>query len=493
MTAPPGARTRGPRAARPARAVAAVLVTLLAAAPALGATGTVFTIAGNGAPGFAGDGGPSTGALVNHPRSIAFLPDGSTIFTDTDNARIRKISPRGTITTIAGTGAPGAAGDGGPATSAQLRFPTYLAVYPDGGYLIADEFNHRIRKVTAAGIISTVAGSGEAGFGGDGGPATAAQLDNPRGVAIVPGGGFLIADEQNNRIRFVDPAGVITTVAGTGTIGGAGDGGPATAAQFESPVSVLALSPTSFLVADRGNNRVRQVSDGVITTIAGTGVSGFSGDGGPATAAELRSPRDLAMGPDGSLYIADSLNGRVRRVQPGGIIDTVAGAGSGYAGDGGPARDARFLHPYGFGLRSDGDLVVGDTDNHRVRLVDIGGGDTSPSAPGPGGTTGGGSAAGNPPVATRLKVVSARFARRGARHTIRLVFTTPQRRTPVVLQRRAHGRWNTLRARRASGRTELLVVRFTQLGTTWLRVRYTSAGVGHVTPRFRVGVVRAAP
>lgn len=461
--------------------------------PALAATGNVFTIAGNGTPGFAGDGGPSTGALVNHPRSIAFLPDGSMIFTDTDNARIRRISPRGTITTIAGTGAPGASGDGGPATAAQLRFPTYVATYPDGAYLIADEFNHRIRRVTAAGIISTVAGNGVAGFGGDGGPATAAQLDNPRGVAIVPGGGFLIADEQNNRIRLVDASGTITTVAGSGIVGDGGDGGPALAAQFESPVSVLALSPSSFLVADRGNNRVRRVSGGVITTIAGNGAAGFSGDGGPATAAELRSPRDLALAPDGSLYIGDSLNGRVRRVQPSGIIDTVAGAGSGYAGDGGPAAGARFLHPYGIGLGPDGDLIVGDTDNHRVRLVDLGGADSIPVPPG--GPVGGGGTPGGGGTVTgaglRVKVVSARFARRGARHTVKLVFSSAQRRTPIVLQRRAHHRWVPLRTRRVTGRTELLVLRFGKLGTNWLRVRYTAAGVPRVTPRFRVRVVPA--
>ena len=231
---------------------------------------------------------------------------------------------------MAGTGTPGFSGDDGPATTAQLMGPRGLAVAADGNLYIADFGNHRVRRVgLSSGRITTVAGTGTAGFSGDDGLATAAQLANPTGVAVDAAGNLYIADNGNHRVRRVDPSGVITTVAGTGAQGFSGDRGPAIAAQLNSPVGVAVDTAGSLYIADRGNERVRRVDpSGVIITVAGTGVQGFSGDRGPAIAAQLNTPRDVAVAADGTLYIADYDNHRVRRVDlSSGVITTVAGTG----------------------------------------------------------------------------------------------------------------------------------------------------------------------
>jgi hypothetical protein len=243
----------------------------------------------------------------------------------------RKVdSSSGRITTVAGTGTPGFSGDDGPATTAQLMGPRGLAVAADGNLYIADFGNHRVRRVgLSSGRITTVAGTGTAGFSGDDGLATAAQLANPTAVAVDAAGNLYIADNGNHRVRRVDPSGVITTVAGTGAQGFSGDRGPAIAAQLNSPVGVAVDTAGSLYIADRGNERVRRVDpSGVIITVAGTGVQGFSGDRGPAIAAQLNTPRDVAVAADGTLYIADYDNHRVRRVDlSSGVITTVAGTG----------------------------------------------------------------------------------------------------------------------------------------------------------------------
>jgi serine/threonine-protein kinase len=242
-------------------------------------------------------------------------PDGGFLIADNGNSVIRKVSAAGVITRVAGTGTPGNTGDDGPATEAQLHRPFGVAAAPDGGFLIADTLNNVVRHVSAAGVITRVAGTGTPGNTGDDGPATDAQLNEPTGVAVTPDGGFLIADALNNEVRQVSAAGVITRVAGTGTTGNTGDDGPATDAQLNRAFGVAAASDGGFLIADTFNSVVRHVSAaGVITRVAGTGTTGNTGDDGAATDAQLHEPVGIAATPDGGLLIADVLNNEVRKV-----------------------------------------------------------------------------------------------------------------------------------------------------------------------------------
>ena len=337
-----------------------------APASAGAATNNIFTVTGTSA-GLSGDGGPATAAQLANPSGVAPTADGGYLIADASNNRIRRVSPGGTITTVAGTSA-GLSGDGGPATAAQLNFPAGVAPTADGGYLIADLSNNRIRRVSPGGTITTVAGT-SAGLSGDGGPATAAQLSGPFGVAPTADGGYLIADQSNNRIRRVSPGGTITTVAGT-TQGLSGDGGPATAAQLGGPTGVAPTADGGFLIADFGNHRIRRVSPGgTITTVAGT-TNGPSGDGGPATAAQLANPSGVAPTADGGFLIADFGNNRIRRVSPEGTITTVAGTSAGLSGDGGPATAAQLSGASAVAPTADGGFLIADRDNHRIRFVD---------------------------------------------------------------------------------------------------------------------------
>jgi RHS repeat-associated protein len=331
----------------------------------------ITTVVGNGIPGFSGDRGPANAAQLSDPEGAAVGPDGSLFIADTYNARIRRVGPDGVITTVAGNGTPGFRGDGGPATAAQLNGPAGVAVGPDGSLYIADSGNYRVRRVGPDGIITTLAGNGSSGFVGDGSPAAAARLTLPTGVAVGPDGSLFIADFWDHRVRRVGPDGVITTVAGNGTFGFSGDGGPATTAQLYSPWGVTVGPDGSLYVVDSLNNRIRRVGpDGVITTVAGNGTFGFSGDGGPATQARLERPNGIAVGPDGSLFIADTYNARIRRVGPDGVITTVAGNGTfGFGGDSGPAAAARLGRSFGLAVGPDSSLYIADSDNNRVRRV----------------------------------------------------------------------------------------------------------------------------
>ncbi|ARV44886.1 hypothetical protein BCV50_07530 [Bacillus subtilis] len=328
----------------------------------------IATVAGTNY-GFSGDGGPATQAQLRAPRDMAVGSDGSLYIADTENERIRRVGPDGIITTVAGTGVQGFSGDGGPATQAQLGSPRGVAVGSDGSLYIVDAGNVRIRRVGPDGIITTVAGTGVSGFSGDGGPATQAQLSfPPGGVAVGSDGSLFIADTLNNRIRRVGPDGIITTVAGTGDFGFSGDGGPAAQATLRIPGDVSVGSDGSLYIADSQNVRIRRVGpDGIINTVAGTGVQGFSGDGGPATQAQLRLPRGVDVGSDGYLYIVDE--SRTRRVRDG-IITTVVGTGvQGFSGDGGPATQATLWVPADVAVGSDGSLFIADTGNNRIRRV----------------------------------------------------------------------------------------------------------------------------
>ncbi len=350
------------------------------AAPAQAAPGDIFTFAGTGAAGFGGDGGPASSAALQQPMAVAWLGDGSALVADFGNHRIRRISPSGQITTVAGTGTAGYSGDGGSATSAQLSWPIDVEPTADGGFVIADLGNKRVRRVSPAGLITTVAGTGQGGSQGDGGPATSARLGAPTGVAVTGDGGFLVADANAQSVRRVSPDGTITRVAGNGTAGGTGDSGPAVAAQLNVPVGVAPLPDGGFLVAEYEGHRVRRVSAaGVITRVAGTGTAGFSGDGGAATAARLNNPVGVSTTADGGFLIGDSLNGRVRKVSADGTIATVAGTGvRGYGGDGGPAVLAQLRSPSAAVENPSGAILIADSEDNRLRLVE-----GSPSADGP--------------------------------------------------------------------------------------------------------------
>jgi PASTA domain-containing protein/NHL repeat-containing protein len=362
---------------RPARACAVIgLVAALVlfvggrVSHAASPTDPIFTIAGTGTSGHVGNGGASE-AQLNQPRSIAPTADGGYVFAEPFNHTVRLVRPDGTVARLAGTGIRGYSGDGGPATKAQVNFVHAASPTHDGGVLIADTLNDRIRKVWPNGTITTVAGNGHAGYSGDGGPATAASINNPRGVVSTSDGGFLIPDSNNHRVRRVSPTGTITTVAGTGIQGFSGDGGHATAAKLSFPFGVSPLADGGFLFVDASNQRIRRVRhDGTIITVAGTGVGGFSGDGGPATSANLNNPHNVWATADGGFLIADTSNARIRRVDPHGIISTLVGNGTpGFSGDDGLPAEAQVAVPKAVAETPAGNVLIADTNNNRIRYI----------------------------------------------------------------------------------------------------------------------------
>ena len=321
-------------------------------------TGIINTIAGTGTAGFSGDGAVATKAQLNFPSGVAVDSSGNVYIADALNRRVRKVSGT-TIATIAGNGVLSYSGDGGPATAAQLNTPQAVATDSSGNLYIADTFNNVVRKVTASGAISTIAGNGTAGFGGDGGAATAAQLNGPQGIAVDASGNIYVADTQNARVRRIS-GGAISTIAGNGTAGFGGDNGAATAAELNVPIGLAVDTAGNLYIADFVNNRIRKVSGGTIATVAGTGLSGYSGDGGPATSAQLHTPAGVAVDTGGNLYIADLGNNAVRKVS-GGNIATVAGDGLPSAtGDGGQATAAQVGNPAAVAVDASGNLYIAD-------------------------------------------------------------------------------------------------------------------------------------
>jgi uncharacterized protein (TIGR03437 family) len=365
---------------------------ILACCPALPAQSAgsylINAIAGNGTDGFGGDTGPAVAAQLRNASGVAVDASGNVFIADAGNNRIRKVTPQGIITTVAGNcmlcpswcslGSSGGgscpygfSGDGGLAVSAQLGGPSGVAVDASGNLFIADSGNNRVRKVTPQGTITTVAGSGTQGFSADGGPAVSAQLLNPYGVAVNASGNLFIADGGNYRIRKVTPLGIITTVAGNGTQGFSGDGGSATSAQLGYPVGVAVDASGNLFVADSLNSRIREVTpQGTITTVAGNGMQGFSGDGGTAISAQLNYPSGVAVDASGNLFIADTNNNRIRMVTPAGIITTAAGNGArGFSGDGGQAGAAQLGWPAGVTVDASGKIYIGDSFNNRIRQL----------------------------------------------------------------------------------------------------------------------------
>ena len=334
--------------------------------------GVITTVAGTGRPGFSGDGGPAVEAQVGWASGVAVDGSGNIYIADWGNLRIRKVDSAGVITTYAGTGERGFSGDGGPAAEARLDAPSGVAADGSGNVYFADQYNLRIRKVDSAGVITTVAGSTVSGFSGDGGPAVEAGLGSPYGVTTDGLGNVYIANRADHRIRKVDSAGVITTIAGSGLWGLSGDGGSATEARLAAPYSVAADTSGNVYIADSSNHRIRKVdSAGLITTLAG---SGDNGDGGPAVEARLFGPLGVAADGSGNIYIADEDDSRIRKVNSAGVITTVAGTGQlGFSGDGGPAVEAQLYWPSGVAADGLGNVYIADQYNHRIRKVDSAG------------------------------------------------------------------------------------------------------------------------
>jgi hypothetical protein len=333
----------------------------------------ITTVVGNGTATFAGDNGQATAASLSLPKGVVFDASGNMYIVDENNNRVRKVNTSGVITTVAGNATQGFGGDNGPATAASLYTPTGMTIGAAGNLVIADEDNFCIRSVNSAGTIKTIAGQGGApGFSGDGGQATAATLIRPYATEYDAAGNLYITDTQNNRIRKVSTTGIITTIAGTATGGYAGDNGPATAAELNSPLALAFDTVGNLYIADAANNCVRMINTaGVISTFAGTGTAGYNGDGVQATSAQLNNPVGLVFDAYGNLFISDGNNSRIRKVDGGtGIISTIAGSGvAGYSGDGGLATAAELHIPVGMAFDASGNLYFADASNNRIRKI----------------------------------------------------------------------------------------------------------------------------
>src|SRR5215218_7289054 len=338
---------------------------------------TIKTVAGDGGEQL-GDGGPATSAGFCGTSDVTldaagnmYIADGGIYCSGPGGYTVRMVDPHGTITTVAGTGEPGFSGDGRPATKAQLDVPFAVAVDPEGNLYITDENNFRIRKVDKGGIITTFAGTGEDRHSGDGGPATSAQLRDPGGIAFDARGNLYVADYTS--VRKIDRSGTITTVAGTGQLGFSGDGGPATEAKLTA-YDVALDHQGNIYICDLENQRIRKVDrEGIIHTVAGSGKKGYSGDGGPATKAALQDPWGIAVDREGNVYIADHHNRVVRKVDPKGTITTIAGTGeAGFNREKGPATKVWLHDPIGLFVDDDsGVLYIADTLNARIRTLPL--------------------------------------------------------------------------------------------------------------------------
>ncbi len=329
----------------------------------------IITVAGTGAPGFGGDGGPAIDAMISAPYGIALDKNGNLFICDYSNVRIRKVSPAygGIITTVSGNGSAGYSGDGFSATSAETDGVTDIAVDRNDNLYLADAGNNRVRKVTPDGIITTYGGTGIAGYNGDGIPAIAAQLNAPQAVAVDDTGNVYIADRYNNRVRKIDTFGIITTVAGSGTAGFCPDGCKADTSAMNYVMSVEVDHHGALYFSD--NVRIRKLDTaGRFITIAGNGDEGYSGDGGPATAAKIETVA-FCIDTFGNFYIIDH-NSRIRKKGINDTITTIAGYGySGYEGDWGDPLMAKFAIPQGIAVASNGDIFIGDLANNRIRMI----------------------------------------------------------------------------------------------------------------------------
>lgn len=336
----------------------------------------IYTCFGNGTVGSSGDGGAASAAQLSTPASIAADADGNIYVADagTGGYRVRKIDLRGNIYTHAGTGISGYSGDGGPATNAQFNSPASLAFDNLGNLYIADASDHRIRKINTTGIITTIAGTGVLGFSGDTGPATNAQLNAP--IVVYwdrRTSNLLVCDALNNLVRKIDHTGIITTIAGTSASGYSGDGGPATAATLNYPAGLTTDTIGNIYIAEFFNHIIRKIdTNGIISTFAGTGSAGFSGDGGAPSLALVNKPCYISVDSSNNLYFSDQGNSRIRKITASGIITTIAGSGvRGYGGDTGPATSAMLNSAAGIYIANNcsNNILIADQTNHRVRVI----------------------------------------------------------------------------------------------------------------------------
>lgn len=333
----------------------------------------ITTVAGNGSNGYDGDGSAATSASIGYAGILSVDNYHSYYFSELNNT-IRKVDGAGIISKYAGNGLAGFSGDGGPATAAQFDFTGGGGIAFDSAnnMYVADQANNRIRKIDfLTGIVSTVVGNGTSGFSGDGGSALSAALNSPAIIAFDAVGNMYIVDALNFRIRKVSVVGIISTIAGNGTVGFSGDGGPATNANI-SNFGGLCISEDNVALYFGDGIRVRKVnlSTGIISTIAGNGITGFAGDGGPASAAAFYGTQDVQIDKLGRIYISDKNNHRIRMINTSGIVNTIAGnGGTGFSGDGGPATAAEIYSPRGIALDTCGNLLVVDNGNRRIRKI----------------------------------------------------------------------------------------------------------------------------
>ncbi|MFT4580207.1 MAG: sugar lactone lactonase YvrE [Nitrospinales bacterium] len=334
--------------------------------------GIMTTYVGTGSSGFSGDGGKATEAKLSVPAGLAFDKSGNLYIADRNNNRVRKVDTRGTITTIAGTGTAGFSGDGGLATQAQLNLPSGVALDGKGNIFISDRSNNRIRVIDSKGKIRTYAGSGNDGFRGDNGPALKASIDRPFGIALDRKGNLYIADRRNNRVRKVNTQGIITTVAGDGGYFMMGDNGPAYRASIAGPTGVVVDDQGTLYIADRENNRIRAVdSQGMISTVVGTGKQDYNGDSEVARDTNLHLPFGVALNPEGKLLVVDRSHYRIRSIDlKRGSVKTIAGNGKKmFAGDGGPATGATLSFPHGIAVDKNDNVLISDKGNYRIRKI----------------------------------------------------------------------------------------------------------------------------
>lgn len=348
---------------------------LLATLPTIAASPTISTFAGTGVKGFSGDGGPAAKAQLNNPYGITIGPDGALFVCDVDNQCVRRVAKDGTISTVAGTpGQKGYAGDGGPATSAKLYEPYEVRFDQNGDLFFVERLNHLVRKVDMkSGVISTVAGTGKPGFGGDGGPANAAQFNEPHSIQFDPAGDLYVCDIKNHRVRKIDmKTGVITTFAGTGKAAATPEGAPVAGTPLNGPRALDFGPDGNCYLALREGNAIFQIDMKRLTykRLAGTGKKGFEGNGGPATAATLSGPKGVSVAGNGDVYFADTESHSIRRIEmKSGTLTLVAGTGQKGDGPDGDPLKCQFNRPHGIYVGADGVVYVGDSENHRVRVV----------------------------------------------------------------------------------------------------------------------------
>jgi hypothetical protein len=352
-----------------------ISITLLVFSAQYVSAQTITTIAGTGRPENNASDGLSTAVNIGDPFGVEFASDGSLYICEVRNHRLWRMHGKGELTVIAGNGTKGYSGDGGPATKAQLNEPYEVRIDSAGNILFVEMQNHLVRKVDAkSGKISTIAGNGQKGFGSDGGPATKAQLSTPHSIALDADNNLYIADIGNHRIRKVDAkTGLITTIAGNGEKQPPQDGQTAAGKPMIGPRALFIVGDTLWIALREGHSVWQMnLKKGILNHVAGTGKRGYSGDGGPAKEATFDGPKGIAIGPDNCIYIADTENQAIRKIDAAGIITTIAGRGpqhKGYSGDGGPATSATMDRPHGICVGPNNAVYIGDTLNHRVRMV----------------------------------------------------------------------------------------------------------------------------